>query len=66
MILVCHALPPQQDMADLGLMPFNMPPPVRQQSQIPGFFSNNLRRIYGDDAPNDLISQTSGFGYVLD
>ncbi len=59
-------LPPEEDMVNLGIMPSNMPAPVRQQSQIAGFFGDNLRRVYGPDAPENLISQTSGFGYVLD
>ncbi len=59
-------LPPEQDIIGLEAMPANLPAPVRQQSQVTGVFSDNLRRVYGQDAPDNLISQTSGFGYVLD
>lgn len=59
-------LPPEEDMDNMGVMPVNMPAPVRQQSQVTGVFGDNLRRVYGPDAPENLISQTSGFGYVLD
>lgn len=40
--------------------------PVRQESQLIGFFGDNMRRLYGDKAPENLIDGLSGFGYVLD
>ena len=50
---------------DIGLP--NMPPkPDRQVSQLTNFFTNNIRRLYGEKAPEDLIAGLSGFGYMLD
>ena len=40
--------------------------PERQTSQLAHFFGNNLRRLYGDKAPEDMIADISGFGYILD
>ena len=39
--------------------------PNRQENQLTSFFSDNLRRLYGDKTPEYLISKSSGFGYML-
>lgn len=55
------ALTPQD--TDLPRPP---PEPSYVDSNLSGVFSNNMRRIYGQRAPNDLINDDAGFGYVLD
>ena len=59
-------LPPEEDMTANAIMPANAPAPVRQENRSSHFFSDNIRRIYGKDAPENLIAPSSGFGYVLD
>lgn len=54
-------LSPEQN----GEMPYR-PAPDKQVSQLTNFFSNNVRRLYGEKTPEDLIGSFSGFGYMLD
>lgn len=51
------------DDTGLPVLPFE---PDRQVNQLTTFFSNNMRRLYGEKAPEDLITGVAGFGYVLD
>jgi hypothetical protein len=30
------------------------------------FFTDNIRRVYGEDTPETLLSETNSFGYMLD
>lgn len=39
--------------------------PLRQENQIPDLFAANIRRVYGNDAPENLLA-TKGGGYILD
>ena len=60
-------LPPEESVFDNIDAPLNAPIPQRRPTnQVSGFFSDNIRRVYGNNAPENLISQDSGFGYVLD
>lgn len=58
--------PPEEDMGYVEMMPANKAPAVYQDKQTTEFFSDNIRRVYGQKAPENLISQKSGFGYVLE
>ncbi len=39
--------------------------PVRQENHISDLFAANIRRVYGDDAPETLLAAKRG-GYILD
>lgn len=52
------------DDSDLPVLPPEYP--ERQVSQLTTFFGHNLRRLYGEKTPEDLIVGISGFGYMLD
>lgn len=45
--------------------PTNTEPSEKQNDQVPKVFSDNLRRLYGKKAPEDLMAGQSGFGYML-
>ena len=62
--------PVERDVVTMA-MPANPAPSVsrealRTDTEITEFFSDNIRRIYGHEAPADLLAGTSGFGYVLE
>ena len=60
-------LPPEESVFDNIDAPLNAPIPQRRPTNhVSGFFSDNIRRVYGNNAPENLMSQDSGFGYVLD
>ena len=40
--------------------------PERQVNQIGRIFGGNVRRLYAQNAPEDLMTEVYGFGYVLD
>ncbi len=44
----------------------SFPDPERQVSQVATLFGYNLRRLYGEKVPEELITGVSGFGYMLD
>lgn len=45
---------------------FNYPhPPERQESKTSHIFSSNIRRLYDHKAPDDLMEEDQGFGYIL-
>lgn len=50
------------DDAGLPRLPYE---PERQISQLTNVFSSNLRRLYGQKTPENLIEGISGFGYML-
>ncbi|MCI5061233.1 MAG: type II and III secretion system protein family protein [Alphaproteobacteria bacterium] len=54
-----------QDLDSSGASPFLPPIPERQESQIGIIFAKNVRRLYGEKAPEDLLGENS-LGYVLD
>ncbi|MEM8832976.1 MAG: type II and III secretion system protein family protein [Pseudomonadota bacterium] len=41
-------------------------PAFRQPSKASGVFQNNIQKVYGDKAPEDLMNSMNGFGYMLD
>jgi pilus assembly protein CpaC len=47
----------------MPIMPYE---PERQVSQLTTFFGTNLRRLYGNKVPEEMIADVSGFGYILD
>lgn len=50
---------------DDGDLPMLPPEPSRQESQLGDMFATNIRKVYGKKSPKDLLSQESGFGYIL-
>ena len=54
------------DDTNLPIMPSGPYGSERQVSQLGNIFSGNIRRLYAQKAPEDLISESYGFGYVLD
>lgn len=63
-----RGLPQLSDLQELPEFPTPRLPyePERQANQMTTFFSNNVRRVYGEKTPENLITGISGFGYVLD
>lgn len=51
------------DDRELPTLPYE---PERQVSQLTTFFGNNIRRLYGEKAPEGMLADISGFGYILD
>lgn len=43
--------------------PYN---PERESNQTEGIFSENIRRLYGKKAPDGMLDQTLGFGYMVE
>ncbi len=42
------------------------PAPTRSSNNLSQTFSNTIRRVYGDRAPEGLLSDNAAFGYIMD
>lgn len=40
--------------------------PARDRNELKNVFGNNIRRTYGETAPQDLMKQTGKFGYITE
>ena len=43
-----------------------LPSPAREHNELGGVFESNIRRTYGRDAPDKLMTETGTFGYITD
>ncbi len=50
---------------DDGDLPSLPPEPDRQTSKLGGMFATNIRKVYGKKSPKELMSEETGFGYIL-
>jgi len=57
---------------DGGSAPAIMPPqepqpePVREKSELNKVFKSNIKKAYGNNAPESLLKDQGGFGYMMD
>lgn len=59
-------LPPEDDLPE-NMMDYPSASSIsREKSHVSEVFRDNLRRVYGGQAPENLISEGGSFGYVLD
>lgn len=43
-----------------------LPEPTRDHNELGGVFESNIRRAYGNAAPDKLMTETGTFGYITD
>ncbi len=59
-------LPPGALEEDAPYVPYTPDTPVQRPNVLGQTFSNTLRRVYGDRAPESLLQDTGSFGYLID
>jgi len=61
-----QAAPPQQSLPKQKISIPAERPVTRQSNQTNGVFQDNIKKVYGDKAPENLMNSMTGFGYMLD